>query len=101
MSGITNPYRYPYEHVAGSAVAQVLGTSGAVGDYIHRLIITVNTAAYSAVSITDGAVAAHGIITANTPIGVYDVEMNIISQSGAWKVTTGAGVEVLAVGLFS
>jgi hypothetical protein len=101
MSGVQNPYEYQYEHVAGSASAQVLGTTGAVGDYLHRLIITVNTAATSAVSIVDGSVAAHGIITNNTPIGVYNVEFNTVSVSGAWKVNTGAGVEVMAVGIFS
>ena len=101
MSGVSNPYRYWYEHVAGSQTAQVLGGTGAKGDYIHRLIITVNTAASSAVSVVDGTTAAHGIITNNTPIGVYNVEMNAMSLDGAWKVTTGAGAEVMAVGIFT
>jgi hypothetical protein len=34
-------------------------------------------------------------------IGVYNIELNAVSSSGAWQVTTGAGVEVLAIGVFS
>jgi hypothetical protein len=36
-----------------------------------------------------------------TGINVYNIEMNVASTTGAWKVTTGAGVEVMAVGIFS
>lgn len=106
MAGINAPYRYQYEHVAASQSAQVLGGTGAKGDYLHRLICTVSTAATAAVSIVDGA--GTGILThlvlPNSPgggVGVYNIEFNAISQDGAWKVTTGAGVEVMAVGIFS
>ena len=106
MSGINNPYRYQYEHVPVSASAQVLGGTGAVGDYIHRLICTVTTAATSNVVVVDGTgagVLTHTVLPANvTPgIGVYNIEMNAASANGAWKITTGAGVTVLAVGIFS
>ena len=106
MSGVSNPYRYQYEHVAASQSAQVLGTTGAVGDYLHRIICTVSTAATAAVQIVDGTGA--GILThtvlPNSPgggIGVYNIEINAVSANGAWKITTGAGVEVMAVGIFS
>jgi len=106
MSGVNNPYRYQYEHVAASQTAQVLGVTGAVGDYLHRIICTVSTAATAAVQIVDGSGA--GILThtilPNSPgsgIGVYNVEINAVSANGAWKITTGAGVEVMAVGIFS
>ena len=106
MSGVNNPYRYQYEHVAASQTAQVLGGTGAKGDYLHRLVITVSTAASAAVQIVDGSgtgILTHTILP-NSPgggIGVYNVEINAISQDGAWKVTTGAGSEVMAVGIFS
>jgi hypothetical protein len=38
---------------------------------------------------------------ANTPVGVYSIEVNALTASGAWRVTTGAGVTVAAVGIFS
>jgi hypothetical protein len=34
-------------------------------------------------------------------VGVYNIELNVVSANGAWKITTGAGVEVMAVGIFS
>ena len=102
MSGITSPYRYQYEHVAPSQTGHTLGGTGAVGDYLHRIICTVSTAATSAVSIVDGS-TAHVVLPDNVGggIGVYDIEMNMVSKNGAWKITTGAGVEVVGVGVFS
>ena len=35
MSGVANPYRYQYEHIAASSSAQVLGGTGAIGEYIR------------------------------------------------------------------
>jgi hypothetical protein len=106
MSGVPYPYRYQYEHVAASQSAQVLGTTGALGDYLHRLIITVNVALTSTVQIVDGTgagILTHNILPAAVGggVGVYTVEIGAISQNGAWKVTTGAGAEVMAVGIFS
>ena len=106
MSGVNNPYRYFYEHIAASQSAQVLGPTGAVGDYLHRLICTVTTASTSLVQVVDGTGA--GILTHTVlpnsvggGVGVYNIELNAVSANGAWKVTTGAGVEVMAVGIFS
>jgi hypothetical protein len=100
MTSAAATYALPYEHVANSVTTQMLGSTGAIGDYLHRLIITVNTASTSTVTITDG-VFAHGLVRANTPIGVYSIEVNAISQSSGWKITTGAGAEVLAMGNFT
>ena len=100
MSGVNNPYAYFYETIAASQTAQLLGTTGAKGDYLHRLIITVTTAATSTVTLIDNATSIV-ITAANTPIGVYSVEFNAASVSGAWKVTTGAGASVIAVGIFT
>lgn len=100
MSGVSFPYRYPYETVAASQSAQVLGTAGAAGDYLHRLVVNVATAATSTVDVIDGSTTILSI-PANTPIGSYSLELNLAAATGPWKVTTGAGVSVLAVGLFS
>ncbi len=102
MSGVPHPYEYQYEHVAVSQTAQVLGGTGAVGDYLHRLICTVSTAATGNVIILDGAFS-HTILPAlpGTGINSYNIEVNAISRNGPWRITTGAGVEVLAIGIFS
>ena len=95
MSGVSNPYRYFYEHVAASQTAQVLGGTGAVGDYLHRLICTVTTSATGNVVIVDGSgtgILTHTVLPAlaGTGVNVYNIEINAVSKDGAWKVTTGA-----------
>ena len=106
MSGVSYPYRYWYEHVAAGQTAQVLGGTGAKGDYLHRLICTVTTSATGNVVIVDGSgtgILTHTVLPAlaGTGVNVYNIEVNAVSADGAWKVTTGAGVEVMAVGIFS
>lgn len=100
MSGVQLPFGTTYETVAASQTAQVLGQSGAVGDTIIRLIVTVNTAASSIVTILDNATSI-AIMPAVTPVGVYSIDLGVQSVSGPWKVTTGAGATVVAVGNFS
>ena len=100
MAGVNNPYRYAYEAVAASQTAQVLGATGATGDYLHRIVVAVATAASSTVDVIDGSTTVLSI-PANTAIGVYSVEVNAVSRNGAWKITTGAGASVLAVGVFA
>lgn len=106
MSGVNNPYRYFYEHVAAGQTAQVLGTTGAVGDYLHRIVCTVTTGATGNVVIVDGSgagILTHTVVPASASLvpGVYNVELNAVSANGAWKITTGAGVEVMALGIFT
>ena len=100
MTTAAATFALPYEHVAASQTAQVLGTTGAIGDYLHRLVITVGTAATSTVSLLDNT-TSHVLVAANTAIGVYSIEINTFSKNGAWKVTTGAGAEVIAMGNFT
>lgn len=90
-----------YETVAASQTDQAIGASGAKGDLLERLVVSVATAATSAVSIKDGGGSAISIVPANTPVGVYSVNIGAKSFVGAWSVTTGAGVSVVAVGRFS
>lgn len=106
MAGEVVPYRTDYETVAASQTDQILGPVGAVGDVLDRLIITVNTAATAAVSIKDGDGAAIAIMP-NSPgggVGVYTVPVGARAKNATtpgWKVTTGAGSVVLAVGRFT
>ena len=102
MSDLNERFR-DYETVAVSQTDQVLGANGAIGDVIERLIIVVATAATAAVSIKDGGGSAISIMP-NSPgggIGAYVVPLGLRSLAGAWKVTTGAGSTVIAVGRFA
>jgi len=86
--------------VAASQTAQVLGGTGAAGDYLHRIVVTVTATGTSTLSVIDGSTT---ILTmaANTPVGVYSLELGLAAATGPWKITTGAGATVLAVGLFT
>jgi hypothetical protein len=91
-----------YETVAAGSADQVMGTTGAVGDWLESLILTVSAAATSTVEIDDGTAAgAIPVLAANTPIGVYVVKLQLRSRVGGWRVTTGAGVSAIATGDFS
>ncbi len=96
-------YRTDYEAVATSQTDQVLGPNGAVGDILERLVITVSTAASSTVSIKDGNGSGISIMAANTAIGVYSIQVGaraVNATTPGWKVTTGAGASVVAIGYF-
>lgn len=92
-----------YETVAASQSDQALGAAGAAGDWLQRLIIVVATAATAQVQIKDGSGSAITVFP-NSPgggVGTYTIEVGMKSVSGAWKVTTGAGSSVIAVGDFT
>lgn len=93
-----------YETVAASQTAQVLGTSGGVGDVLQRLIIIPATTSPGNVLLLDNATSITlfaGGATSVTELKPIVVELGMVSVSGAWKITTGANVSVIAVGSFN
>jgi len=100
MSGVNQPFGTFYETVAASQTAQVLGTTGAAGDTLMRLVVTVGVSLTGTVALLDGA-TSYTLLPASLPVGVYTIEINAVSVNGAWKITTGAGATVLAVGNFT
>ena len=92
------------ETVAASQTAQVLGGAGAAGDYIEKLIIVPATVSPGAVALLDNATSMNvlpGGTNSLTELKPIVVELNAHSVSGAWKITTGANVSVIAVGDFT
>lgn len=92
-----------YETIAASQTDQVLGATGAAGDYLSHLVCVVTTAATAQVQIQDGSDSAITVFP-NDPgagVGTYTVPLGLSSRSGAWSVTTGAGVAVIAAGHFT
>ena len=91
-----------YKAIAASQTGASLAGVGQVGergDILKRLIISVATSATGTVTLIDGSTSIV-ITAANTPIGVYHVEIDAPSQTGAWTITTGAGATVIAVADF-
>lgn len=99
---LSKQYNFKYETVAASQTAQVLGVTGAVGDYLHRLIINNITVATASVTLLDDTTSIV-IQTGGAALvaGVMSLELDMVSATGAWSVTTGAGATVIAVGIFS
>lgn len=95
-----------YETVAASATDQVLGATGASGDYFAGLLIVPGTTSPGAVSIKDGsggsaitvftggASSVSNLVPFFVPIGAF-------ATSSGWRVTTGANVSAFAVGNFT
>ena len=100
-------YALDYQAVAASQSDKILGTSAAVtnanavGDYLDTLVATVTVVATSAASVKDAGGTAIPIVPAGATTGVYTVRLMCLSRGGAWNVTTGAGVTVVATGLFT
>lgn len=94
--------RTDYELVAASQSTQVLGPVGGAGDILEKVIIVPETTGAGTVAIKDGAGTAINIFVAGTLSDLHTIVIPIgaRSTSGAWQITTGANVHVIAVGKF-
>lgn len=91
-----------YETVAASQTAQVLGATGATGDYLSHLIIQPVTTAAGTTTILDNATTIFTFTTGTlSDLKPIIVPVGAFSVSGAWKVTTGANVTATGVGNFT
>jgi len=93
-----------YETVAASQTAQVLGPTGAVEDYLSHLIIVPATTAPGNVLLLDNATSITifaGGASSVSSLAPIVVPIQLASRSGAWKITTGANVSVIAAGNFT
>lgn len=101
MSSTGLPFQLNYVKVAPSLTARVLtgGGGGGPKDYLGSLVCAVLTAPTSNVTLLDGAVSMPILPTAVAK-GNYTVDIGATSKT-VWKVTTGAGVSVIAIGIFT
>lgn len=92
-----------YKAVAASQTATALGPNGgAKGDVLEGVLIVPATTSPGAVSILDdttsmtiftgGAGSVTNLVPFFVPLG------GLRSLNGAWKITTGAAVSIIAVG---
>jgi hypothetical protein len=75
-----------------------------VGDYLKFLLVVPATTSPGAVTILDNAtsitVFAGGASSVSNLVP-FPIPVEALSVSGAWKVTTGADVSVIAIGNFT
>lgn len=89
-----------YVVVAASQTAQVIGANGRVGDYLAHIIIDPVNATPGNVTLLDGATTVLTIVPPQTT-QPFTLPIGATSRIGAWSITTGANVTVMAVGNFS
>ena len=91
-----------YEDVAASQTAQVIGVNGRAGDYISHIVIIPETTAAGTIALLDDTVSRNIFVTGTlSNLAPITVPLGMTSGVGAWKITTGANVHVIAVGIFS
>jgi hypothetical protein len=93
-----------YEIVAASQSTQTIGATGASGDYLSHVVVSPTTVSPGVVTIFDNAttiVAFPGGTNSLSNLVPFVIPVGIVSSSGAWKITTGAGVSCVAVGDFT
>lgn len=94
-----------YETVAASQTDQALGATGGAGDLLVSLLVIPATTSPGAISIKDGAGSAITVFTGGSDsvstLHPFTIPLGIRSGSGAWSVTTGANVSVIAAGNFA
>lgn len=94
-----------YETVAASQTTQTLGATGGTGDYLDHLLVVPATTSPGNVQIKDGAGSAITVFTGGASsvsnLVPFTINLGIYSAAGAWQVTTGANVSVIAAGNFT
>jgi hypothetical protein len=90
-----------YETVAASQTGQVLGTAGATGDYIYGVLVIPATTGPGLVTLLDGATSIPIFVGGTTTVAPFFIPLGFPSRNGAFSITTGTNVSVIAVGNFS
>jgi hypothetical protein len=100
VRGNASDQKGQYETVAAGQTAQVLGVTGGLGDYLDSLIIVPATTTPGLVTLIDNATSIPIFVGGTVTIAPIVVPVKARSASGAWKITTGANVSVIAIGNF-
>lgn len=104
LVAVKNVTNGEYETVAASQTAQVLGATGATGDYIGSLLVIPATTSPGLVTLLDGAISIPVFVGGASSVSnllPFTIQLGMQSVSGAWKVTTGANVSVIGIGDFT
>jgi len=101
---LTNMGAGEYETVAASQTAQVLGPTGGTGDFIAGVLVIPATTSPGNVLLLDNATSITIFTGGGTSVSnlvPFYIPLNMISVSGAWKLTTGSNVSCIGIGNFT
>lgn len=103
-TSLEDPYS-EYETVAASQTDQVLGATGAIGDYLAGIWVQPAAAACGSVVVKDGSTTIYtfpgGGTTALPTLAPIPWLPGITASGAGFSITTGADVSVMAVGRFT
>jgi hypothetical protein len=95
---------YIAEPASTSITALSGGGGGATGDYLSHCTVIPTTVSPGVFTITDNATAIYsfpGGASSLSNLVPFTIPVGAKSSSGAWKVTTGAGLSIVCVGKFT
>ena len=96
------PAGLEYETVPAGQTDQVLGATGAAGDYLSHIVIQPATTGAGTCTIKDGTTVIFTFTTGTlADLSPKTVPFGLFSVNGAWKVTTGANVAIIGIGDFT
>lgn len=93
-----------YEAVAASQVDQIMGTTGAAGDYLAGVLIQPGTTSPGSVVVKDGNTTVYTFPGGADSVGTlhpFFVPIGARCINAGWKITTGANVTALGLGSFT
>lgn len=92
---------YEYEIVTAGQTAQIMGATGATGDFLSHVIFYPATTGAGTSIVLDNAVEVAKVTTGTLgDLRPIVIPINAFSVSGAWKITTGANMTATAFGDF-
>ena len=95
MSGVNNPYAFPYVAVGATSST----TLTAPGGYVHRAVVVVTTATGGTATLADGGTTLFAL-PADVGKGVYNIELNT-RVGGNLVATCSQNASMTLVGLFT
>jgi hypothetical protein len=104
FKGLLSLVNGEYETVAASQTAQVLGATGATGDYLSGILVIPATTSPGEVTLLDNATSIPVFVGGATSVSTlipFFVQIGAKSTSGAWKLTTGTNVSAIGIGNFT
>lgn len=102
VSGDAGGSGLEYETVAAGQTAQVLGATGATGDYLSHVVFQPTAVGAGTCTVLDNATVIYTFTTGTlADLRPIVVPFNANSVSGAWKITTGANITATGFGDFT
>ncbi len=97
-----------YKTVAAGQTGQILGSTGAIGDYLSHCVIYPTTTTPGVVTVFDDAtgaaanvIAFPGGASSVSNLAPISIPVGAVSITGEWRVTTGANLVVTCYGKFT